>query len=54
MSDEPLRRRMADEAAIYARSQHGLPAAALRIDALLRRVISEHVSGSRATVAVVS
>jgi glycosyltransferase involved in cell wall biosynthesis len=52
MSDEPLRRRMASEATIYAQSRHSLPAAALRVDALLRRVTSEHVSRSSARPAV--
>ena len=35
--------RMASEAAAYARSRHGLPAAAARLDAVLRRVTAEHV-----------
>jgi glycosyltransferase involved in cell wall biosynthesis len=43
LSDDGRRRRMASEAALYARTRHGLPAAASRLDALLRRVTAEHV-----------
>ena len=42
MSDTKLRRRMAAEAASYAKSEHDLPAAAARLDAVLRRVTHEH------------
>ena len=44
MRDEGKRRQMAAEAASYATSQHDLPAAAARIDAVLRRVVAEHAS----------
>jgi glycosyltransferase involved in cell wall biosynthesis len=50
MSDEPLRRRFADAAALYARSRHGLPAAAAGLDAVLRRVTAEHVPRGAAAV----
>ena len=48
------RQRMGREAARYARERHGLPAAAARIDALLRRVIAEHVTRCAPTQAVVA
>jgi glycosyltransferase involved in cell wall biosynthesis len=54
LSDEALRRRMANEAALYARSRHGLPAAAARLDAVLRRVTAEHVSCAPARSTVVT
>ena len=40
--DADLRRRMGREAVAYARAQHDLPMAAARIDALLRRVVTQH------------
>ncbi len=43
LSDHALRERMASEATVHARSRHGLPAAAARLDAVLRRVTAEHV-----------
>ena len=42
MTDPELRLRMAGEAAAYARAEHDLPAAAARLDAVLRRVTAEH------------
>jgi glycosyltransferase involved in cell wall biosynthesis len=48
MADEGRRRRMAADARNYATSQHDLPAAAARIDAVLRRVAAEHASPARA------
>ena len=42
MSDDARRRRMAADAVAYATSRHDLPAAAARIDAVLRRVAAEH------------
>ena len=44
LNDTELRRRMGAEAVTYATSQHDLPAAAARIDAVLRRVRAEHSS----------
>jgi len=40
--DAPMRQRMGNDAAAYASARHDLPAAAARIDALLRRVIAVH------------
>jgi glycosyltransferase involved in cell wall biosynthesis len=42
MTDRESRLRMAHEAAAYAKAEHDLPAAAARLDAVLRRVIDEH------------
>jgi len=42
LTDTELRQRMASEAAAYAKSEHDLPAAASRLDAVLRRVIAEY------------
>ncbi len=42
LTETELRRRMASEAAAYAKSEHDLPAAASRLDAVLRRVIAEY------------
>ena len=53
MTDEPRRRQMAAEAMIYAWSQHDLPAAAARIEAVLCRAIAEHAS-TRSTTARVT
>jgi glycosyltransferase involved in cell wall biosynthesis len=51
MNDDGRRRQMAAEAVVYATSQHDLPAAAARIDAVLRRVIAEYPSTARANSA---
>ncbi|MET0681780.1 MAG: glycosyltransferase family 4 protein [Casimicrobiaceae bacterium] len=42
LTDTGLRRRMASEAVAYAKSEHDLPAAASRLDAVLRRVTMEY------------
>jgi glycosyltransferase involved in cell wall biosynthesis len=42
LTDRELRLRMAGEAAAHALSEHDLPTAAARLDALLRRVTTEH------------
>ena len=42
LTETELRRRMASEAAAYAKSEHDLPAAASRLDAVLRRVTTEY------------
>lgn len=42
--DGELRGRMGREAAAYVRARHDLPAAATRIDALLRRVVTERAA----------
>ena len=42
LTETELRRRMASEAAAYAKSEHDLLAAASRLDAVLRRVIAEY------------
>jgi len=42
--DRALRRHMGREASAYASAEHDLPVAAARIDALLRRVVSEHAT----------
>ena len=42
LKEPELRRRMASEAPAYAKSAHDLPAAASRLDAVLRRVIAEY------------
>jgi len=44
MTDTARRRRMAAEAITYASSQHDLPAAAARIEAVVRRAIAEHAA----------
>jgi len=44
MTETPLRQRMAAEALAYVTSQHDLSAAAVRLDAVLRRVRAEHGS----------
>ena len=49
MTDGARRRQMAGEAVTYASSQHDLPAAAARIEAVLRRAIAEHASSPSAT-----
>jgi glycosyltransferase involved in cell wall biosynthesis len=51
MADDRRRRAMAAEAVAYATSQHDLPAAAARIDAVLRRALAEHPSSMRARTA---
>jgi glycosyltransferase involved in cell wall biosynthesis len=51
---EELRRRMAAEAVAYVTAQHDLPAAAARIDAVLRRAVAEHASSARAKTAPVA
>ena len=48
MHDDKRRTQMAAEAVAYAMSEHDLPAAAARIDAVLRRVVAEHPSPARA------
>jgi len=49
ITDDERRRRMAAEAVAYVTSQHDLPAAAARIDAVLRRAVAEHapVTGAK-------
>jgi len=42
LKEPELRRRMASEAPAYAKAAHDLPAAASRLDAVLRRVIAEY------------
>jgi len=42
LTEPELRRRMASEAPGYAKSEHDLPAAASRLDAVLRRVVAEY------------
>jgi len=42
VTDPELRQRMGSNAAAYAKSEHDLPAAAARLDRLLRRVAQEH------------
>jgi len=50
--DATLRRQMGREAKAYAFAEHDLPAAAVRLDALLSRVVSEHATrGKRGPVA---
>jgi glycosyltransferase involved in cell wall biosynthesis len=54
LRDDARRREMATAAIAYATSQHHLPAAAARIDAVLRRVIAEYPSSARTNVAPVT
>jgi glycosyltransferase involved in cell wall biosynthesis len=42
--DPEMRDRMGREAVAYVRARHDLPAAAARIDALLRRVVADHAT----------
>jgi glycosyltransferase involved in cell wall biosynthesis len=44
VADTDLRQRMAREAMAYVRAEHDLPAAAARIDAVLRRVVAKHAN----------
>jgi glycosyltransferase involved in cell wall biosynthesis len=44
MTDRARRQQMAADAVAYALSEHDLPAAAARIEAVLRRAIAEHAS----------
>lgn len=44
LQDAPLRNRMGRDAVAYVRSRHDLPAAAARVDAVLRRAVAEHAS----------
>ena len=44
IADGERRRQMAMEAVAYAKSEHDLPGAAARIDAVLRRAAAEHAS----------
>jgi glycosyltransferase involved in cell wall biosynthesis len=44
LQDAELRDRMGREAVAYVRARHDLPAAATRIDALLRRVVAERAA----------
>jgi glycosyltransferase involved in cell wall biosynthesis len=46
--DAELRTRMGREAAAYVRARHDLPAAATRIDSLLRRVVRERAANAAA------
>ena len=48
--DTEMRQRMGREAQAYVRARHALPMAAARIDALLRRVVAEHVAGAKVAV----
>jgi len=54
IADDERRRRMAAEAVPYVKSQHDLPAAAARIDAVLRRAVAEHALTARETPAPVT
>lgn len=49
LRDAPLRTRMARDAVAYVRSRHDLPAAAARIDRVLRRVVTDRAANASAT-----
>jgi glycosyltransferase involved in cell wall biosynthesis len=51
MTDGGRRRQMASDAVAYATAQHDLPAAAARIDAVLRRAVAEHASQAHSKTA---
>ena len=44
--DAATRERMGREALAYVRAQHDMPGAAMRIDALLRRVVADHAAAA--------
>jgi glycosyltransferase involved in cell wall biosynthesis len=53
ITDDERRRRMAPDAVAYVTAQHDLPAAAARIDAVLRRAVAEQPSATGAKTASV-
>ena len=48
LRDAPLRVQMGREALAYVRSRHDLPAAAARLDAVLRRVVAARAANAAA------